>query len=113
MLHQVFELSYRMAQIALFGRDKISHSIRNHHRFTLPYLPSLKSVFDRYNERDMGIMGLLDEAYLSVRYDNNYHIAEQQLAYLVYKSHRMQAMVQQACKDILDTFGCALDNATT
>lgn len=113
MLHQVFELSYRMTQIAIFGKEKISHSIRKHHWLMLPYMPSLKSVFDRNNEQDMDIMELLDEAYLAVRYDNNYHIAERQLTYLVHKSYRMQSMATQACNDILEEFGHALNAAET
>lgn len=86
MLHQVFELCYRIVEIVIFGKEKLSHSIRNHNQIALAYLPQLKLVFDRNDENDMTIMELLDSAYLSVRYENSYYITERQLLYLVDKS---------------------------
>lgn len=38
MLHQTFELLYRMTEIVFLGREKISHHLRNHHLLLIPYL---------------------------------------------------------------------------
>lgn len=112
MLHQVFELCYRMVEIVIFGKEKLSHSIRNHHQIALAYLPQLKLVFDRNDEIDMTIMELLDSAYLSVRYENGYYITERQLLYLVDKSQTIQEMVEEACADMLEAFGATLGTVT-
>ena len=66
MLHQTFELLYRMTEIVFLGREKISHQLRNHHQLLLPYLPSLKTVFDTDHEYDMFLLEILNEAYLSM-----------------------------------------------
>ncbi|MDR6786105.1 hypothetical protein ABIE26_004425 [Pedobacter africanus] len=71
MLHQVMELSYRVAEQIIVGREKISHRIRNHQKFLQPYLPRVNQIFDEHNEGDMQ---LLDKAYHAVRYEENYRI---------------------------------------
>lgn len=112
MLHQVFELCYRMAEIVLLGKEKLSHSIRNHHQIALAYVPQLKLVFDRNDEKDMTMMELLDSAYLSVRYENGYYITERQLLYLADKSQTLQELMEKACGDMLEAFGTALNTVT-
>ncbi|WP_090975242.1 HEPN domain-containing protein [Parapedobacter composti] len=109
VLHQVFELCYRMVEIVIFGKEKLSHSIRNHHQIALAYLPQLKLIFDKNDENDMTIMELLDSAYLSVRYENGYYVTERQLLCLIDKAQTIQEMVEEACGDMLEAFGAALD----
>ncbi|WP_134088680.1 hypothetical protein [Olivibacter sp. XZL3] len=93
MLHQVFELCYRFAEIALIGKEKISHSLRNHHKFLLPYIPELKTLFNEEDEREMAILYILDEAYLTVRYENSYQISKDDLMLLIQKSINLQQIV--------------------
>lgn len=104
MLHQLFELCYRMGEIILFGREKTSHSLRNHLHLVLPYIPDIKTIFDKNNESDMGLIEVLDRAYLSVRYDNNYHITERDLDCLMDKSQDLVALITTTCENVLDEF---------
>ncbi|MFC0317395.1 MULTISPECIES: hypothetical protein [Olivibacter] len=95
MLHQVFELCYRFAELALIGKEKISHSLRNHHKFLLPYIPELKTLFNEEDEKEMSILFILDEAYLTVRYENSYQISKDELSYLIQKSLDLQQIVDE------------------
>lgn len=95
MLHQVFELCYRFAELALIGKEKISHSLRNHHKFLLPYIPELKTLFNEEDEKEMSILFILDEAYLTVRYENSYQISKEELSLLIQKSLDLQQIVDE------------------
>jgi len=98
MLHQVFELCYRFAELALIGKEKISHSLRNHHKFLLPYIPELKTLFNEEDEKEMSILFILDEAYLTVRYENSYQISKEELSLLIQKSLELQQLVEDNSK---------------
>jgi len=105
MLHQLFELCFRMGEIVIFGREKTSHSLRNHLQLLLPYVPDIKTVFDKNNEGDMGLIEVLDRAYLSVRYDNSYHITKRDLVCLLDKSQDFVELMTTICESILGGYG--------
>ena len=101
MLHQTFELLYRMSEIVFLGREKISHHLRSHHQLMLPYLPMLLTIFDTTHEYDMYLLELLNEAYLSVRYENNYGISMEDLECLLAKGGEIEILLTEYCSKMI------------
>lgn len=104
MLHQTFELLYRMTEIVFLGREKISHHLRNHHQLLLPYLPELRTIFDPEQEYDMYILELLNDSYLSVRYENNYEISMEDLECLLTKSKEIESLLIDSCSKMISHY---------
>ena len=90
MLHQVIELSYRAAELLVAGREKISHSIRNHQKFMRHYVPAWGIVFNEEEEKELKLLALLDEAYRSVRYETTYAVDQQALLFFTGKADLVQ-----------------------
>lgn len=61
--------------------------------------------YAKNNESDMGLIDVLDRAYLSVRYDNNYHIADRDLDCLLDKSLDLVELMTVICENILGEYG--------
>lgn len=104
MLHQLFECCYRFAELALLGKEKISHSLKNHHRDLLPYVPDLNELFNQSNPREMDLVHLLDEAYLAVRYQNSYTIRKEELLLLIERSVRLEDLVTERARQFMCKF---------
>ncbi|WDF69594.1 HEPN domain-containing protein [Sphingobacterium oryzagri] len=94
MLHQVFELCYRLAEINLIGKEKISHSLRGHHRFLIDYLPELSTIFDIGDEREMTLLENLNEAYIRARYENSYQISRSAINELIDRSVQLEKIIE-------------------
>ncbi|MBD1427427.1 HEPN domain-containing protein [Sphingobacterium arenae] len=77
MLHQVIELSCRTAEHLLVGDERRTHCLKTHQNYLGAYAPDLDDLFRR-NEREI-IVDKLDEAYSSIRYDQDYEIEKEQL----------------------------------
>ena|GEM_PF-2464586 len=121
MLHQLFECCFRFAELVLAGKEKVSHNLRNHHRDLLRFLPGLKELFNQSDQREMELVKRLDEAYLAVRYENDYVIGKEELLWLIEKSawledqvnfHTEMALLQfreryDALEDV-DGYDCSL-----
>ena len=79
MVHQTYELAYRMFESFIAGSVKICHSISNHQTYIEGYITSLKGTYSKHSETDKTLLKLLDEAYASSRYTHHYTITEQEL----------------------------------
>ena len=79
MVHQTYELAYRMFESFIAGSVKICHSISNHQTYIEGYITSLKGTYSKHSETDKTLLKLLDEAYASSRYTHNYTITEKDL----------------------------------
>lgn len=77
MLHQVIELSCRAAEHLLVGDERRTHCLKTHHNYLGAYAPDLGDLFGK-NQRSV-IVDKLDEAYSSIRYDQDYKIEKEQL----------------------------------
>lgn len=93
MLHQLFECCFRFAELVLMGKEKISHNLRNHYRDLLRFLPALKELFNLSDPYEMELVKRLDEAYLAVRYENDFVIAKEELLWLIERSARLEDLV--------------------
>jgi hypothetical protein len=98
MLHQVIELSYRIAELMVTGREKITHSIRNHQKLMQQYVPELGAIFNEDDEDELKLLSLLDEAYQSVRYENTYTIDRDQLLALLIKADLLDRWITELYK---------------
>jgi hypothetical protein len=104
MLHQVMELSYRSAELIMVGREKISHRIRNHQKYLQPYLLAVSRVFNERDEQDMKLLDLLDDAYHTVRYEDNYEIDKDQLDCLIVKANLLEQLLAETYQIIFNQF---------
>ena len=98
MIHQVIELSYRTAELLVIGREKISHSIRNHQKLMKPYVPEFAAVFNEDDEEEMNLLNLLDDAYRSVRYEHTYVIDREQFLFFIEKADVLEKLIAEVYK---------------
>lgn len=85
MAHQTFEQGYRVLQRFICGKVKICHSIKNHQTYVLKSLDKLEGAFEIESDWDSKLLDLLDDAYSSARYTNNYDIGKQDIEQLAQK----------------------------
>ncbi|GLU54943.1 HEPN domain-containing protein [Dyadobacter frigoris] len=90
MLHQAIELNYRAIEHFITGRSKITHSIKAHQKYLEPYCIELSNIFLVDRERDIELLRLLDDAYLAVRYENDYQINKLDLTALRVKASEVK-----------------------
>jgi HEPN domain-containing protein len=74
LIHQAAELIYRGILLSLNGYDRKTHEIRALIRHSGKVGRSLRSVFNLGNPDDIRLLKILDTAYLSARYDDNYQV---------------------------------------
>lgn len=83
MLHQTTEQFLRGFSDTVFNKDKPGHSLQKHLEVIKRFLPAIEALFPKGNQ--YGGLELLDKAYTSVRYKNNFVIEEEQLVALTSK----------------------------
>jgi len=93
MIHQAIELMYRTAEWLLMGVDKKTHSIRLHQLYIANFAPTLGSLFSTPDGNASALIMHLDQAYLAVRYENDYDISESDLHQLFLKTDEMKDMI--------------------
>jgi len=103
MVHQMFELSYRTVELLLIGKENFSHSIRNHQKMN-QHVPVLGTLFKEGNKEEETLLDLLDAAYRSVRYEQDYKIELHQLLIIWLKAERMELQVFALCELIVGQF---------
>lgn len=101
MLHQVFDLMYRAIEILVMGKDKKTHRISVHQLYVKPYVKPLSELFND-DEEEVCLLHLLDEAYLAVRYENNYKIGEQDVIRLFEKVDVLYHVAEQVYQGIMN-----------
>lgn len=101
MLHQVFDLMYRAIEVLVMGKDKKTHRIRIHQLYIKPYVKPLSELFND-NEEEVSLLHLLDEAYLAVRYENNYAISESAIVSLFEKADLLYVLAEQVYQRMMN-----------
>ncbi|WP_412467514.1 HEPN domain-containing protein [Pedobacter sp. KLB.chiD] len=101
MLHQVFDLMYRAIEVLVMGKDKKTHRIRVHQLYIKPFVKPLSTLFND-REEEAGLLHLLDEAYLAVRYENNYAISESAVISLFGKVDLLYVIAEQVYQGIMN-----------
>ncbi|MCR8667536.1 hypothetical protein NO995_07580 [Aestuariibaculum sp. M13] len=85
MAHQTFEQGYRILERFICGKTKICHSIKNHQTYVLKSLNKIEGAFHIESDLDSKLLDLLEDAYSSARYTNNYDIGKQDIEQLSQK----------------------------
>nr|WP_276900179.1 HEPN domain-containing protein [Pedobacter kyonggii] len=101
MLHQVFDLMYRAVEILVMGKDKKTHRISAHQLYVKAYVKPLSELFN-HSEEEVSLLHLLDEAYLAVRYENNYEIGEPEVIRLFEKVYLLYHIAEQVYQGIMN-----------
>ncbi|KRT14552.1 hypothetical protein ASU31_18570 [Pedobacter ginsenosidimutans] len=101
MLHQVFDLMYRAIEILVMGKDKKTHRISAHQLYVKAYVKPLSELFND-DEEEVSLLHLLDEAYLAVRYENNYTISETDVMRLFEKIDLLYCVSEQVYQGIMN-----------
>ncbi|SEL83720.1 HEPN domain-containing protein [Parapedobacter koreensis] len=100
MLHQVIEQGYRAAENLVMGKEKISHSLRNHLEYIAPFCPELGALFEKQHE--LSVLGKLDESYSSARYDHDFSMSKEDLTIAAKKGKELLAYLTAFNRDLLD-----------
>lgn len=74
MLQQSMELTYKALEILLISKERISHSIRNHHNYLKNLTPLYIDLFDQQDEDDINLLETLIEIYQASRYEESYEV---------------------------------------
>ncbi|SDF59128.1 hypothetical protein [Cellulophaga baltica] len=85
MMHQTFEQGYRILEQFLCGTVKICHSIKNHQSYVLKTLKEQESMFLVESAIEIRLLDVLEDAYCSARYAQDYKITEKELDQLSQK----------------------------
>ncbi|MGS2739341.1 hypothetical protein [Sinomicrobium sp. M5D2P17] len=99
MLHQSMEISFRLVEILVTGKEKICHSIAEHQKYIQHFFPQLGVLFDPENQYENRVLQLLDRAYKEVRYGYNYQISTEELLFMQGKFK----VLQTALRELFDT----------
>jgi HEPN domain-containing protein len=102
MLHQVVELTYKTMAQALFKKNKHSHHIKTHINTVTAFLPELSITFPQDNEAERDLLKSLDNAYLAVRYKNNFQIEPEILEILFERVDQLQKLTTEIFADCMD-----------
>ncbi|QNR85113.1 HEPN domain-containing protein [Pedobacter riviphilus] len=101
MLHQVFDLMYRAIEVLVMGKDKKTHRIKVHQLYIKTYVKPLSELFN-YGAEEVDLLHLLDEAYLAVRYENNYQIGEPDVLRLFEKADLLYVLAEQVYQGVMN-----------
>ncbi|TCD25438.1 HEPN domain-containing protein [Pedobacter psychrodurus] len=101
MLHQVFDLMYRAIEVLVMGKDKKTHRIKTHQQYIKAYVKQLSELFN-HDEEELCLLHLLDEAYLAVRYENNYEIGEPDVIRMLEKVDLLYIVAEQVYQGIMN-----------
>jgi HEPN domain-containing protein len=101
MLHQVFDLMYRAIEVLVMGKDKKTHRINAHQLYVKAYVKPLSELFNQ-DEAEVALLYLLDEAYLAVRYENDYKISEADVLVLFEKVDLLNHIAGQVYQGIMN-----------
>lgn len=107
MMHQVIELGFRTAERFIIGKDKITHSIRNHQQFIKLYSEELGKLFDIDNEKDVRLLDRLDKSYKATRYGHQFKVSEKQVKRIMAKADVQRELMEGAFDALVEEYTSA------
>lgn len=93
MLHQTIELTYRYLELLLTAKERITHSIRCHHRFLQEACAFYPAIFDDEKNEDIHLLQILEDIYRATRYEDNFQL---DLDILLQLEHKMETVLSTA-----------------
>lgn len=101
MLHQAMELTYRALEIALVAKEKLTHSIRCHHRLMDSICPMYQGVFDEESEQDIELLHILEKIYRSSRYEDSFQVDPTTIGLMEQKMRSLREKAKMIFTDII------------
>ncbi len=98
MLHQAIELCFRAIVLSFSGQDYRTHCLRALKKQCRRYAPQLSDLFPDDTEIAEALLQQLENAYIDVRYKDNYEISGYELSLLLEKT----ALLQHAAKEFFE-----------
>ena len=98
MLHQYIELWFRYTALFIMGKERKSHSIKELQTYVRGFAPELGNLFNTEIEEEQLLLRLLDNAYISTRYENNYCINKEQISQIQAKANAVHNIVTSLFK---------------
>ncbi|GGK16559.1 hypothetical protein GCM10007962_08600 [Yeosuana aromativorans] len=98
MLHQYIELWFRYAALLIMGKERKSHSIKELQMYITAFSPVLSNLFSSEVEEEQSLLKILDDAYITTRYDNNYHINLEQIHKILEKANEIASIITALSK---------------
>lgn len=102
MFHQYIELWFRYAALFTMGKERKSHGIKELQTYVKAFVPELGNLFDTGAEKEQSLLKLLDEAYITTRYQNNYHINKAQILSIQEKAMKTYTLVSKLFNDKME-----------
>tara|TARA_R110002096_G_C14658584_1_gene727339 strand:+ start:10610 stop:11773 length:1164 start_codon:yes stop_codon:yes gene_type:complete len=102
MLHQYIELWFRFVALFVMGKERKSHSIKELQTYIKAFVPELGNLFNSEIEEEQSLLKLLDNAYITTRYENNYYITLEQIHKILDKGNKMESIISLIFKDRLN-----------
>ena len=99
MLHQYMELWFRLAALFIMGKERKSHSIKDLQIYIKTFSPELVNVFNLEIEEEQQLLKLLDDAYITTRYENNYYINLEQIHKILEKANTIESIITTLFQD--------------
>ncbi|EHQ26911.1 HEPN domain-containing protein [Mucilaginibacter paludis] len=100
MLHQFIELTFRTLELALLAKEKKTHSITLHQELVTPLLPGLGVLFPADTPEEKEILKTLNNAYSSVRYEQNHQVNEAFIPTLFYRAYLLQKRTETIISEL-------------
>jgi len=98
MLHQYIELWFRYAALFIMGKERKSHSIKELQTYIKAFSQELGSLFNTNIEEEQNLLKLLDDAYITTRYENNYHINLEKIHKILEKANIIESIISDLFK---------------
>lgn len=102
MLHQYIELWFRCAALFIMGKERKSHCIKELQTYIKAFAPEFGNLFNTEIEEEQSLLKILDDAYVSTRYENNYHINLEQINKTLEKANKIKSITTLLFKNRLD-----------
>lgn len=105
MLHQVAELTFRALELSVLAKERRTHNLSKHQQFLCPAIPKIANIFPADSKQDIQILETLNNAYSSVRYEQNYTVNEKYIPVLFDRVIKLQAI----SREIMEELSAVLD----
>ena len=92
MLHQYIELWFRYVALFTMGKERKRHSIKELQTYIKTFAPELGNLFNTEIEEEQHLLKLLDDAYITTRYGNNYHINLDKINKTLEKANKIESI---------------------
>jgi len=102
MLHQYIELWFRYAALFIMGKERKSHSIKELQTYIKAFASELGNLFNTEIEEELSLLKLLDDAYITTRYENNYHINLDQIHKIIQKANTIESIATNLFKSKIE-----------